>query len=118
MVLVDTSVWIEHFRRNSPALRSLLEGAEVYCHPFVIGELACGNLKNRDEILSLLASLDKTTPVEDYEALEFVESNQLYGCGLGWIDIHLLSSALITGVKIWTLDRRLRQMAKRFDIAY
>lgn len=118
MVLVDTSVWVEHLRHKRKELSSLLINGQVYCHPFVIGELACGNLQNRTEILGLLASLQRSIMTEGTEALEFIESNKLYGRGLGWIDVHLLSSALITGIKLWTLDQRLRKVAVEFGLAY
>lgn len=118
MVLVDTSVWVEHFRRGNEVLRSLLVDGQVYCHPFIVGELACGHLKNRHEILTLLGSLQQALVSEDEEVLELIERNRLHGRGLGWVDVHLLGSALLSGTRLWTLDRRLRQVALEFDVAY
>jgi len=118
VVLVDTSIWVEHLRQGVEELRSLLLRSQVCCHPFVIGELACGQLRNRSEILSLLASLHKAALLEEEEVLEFVETNKLHGRGVGWIDVHLLSSALLTGVPLWTLDRQLKEIAAEFKLAY
>ena len=118
MVLVDTSVWVEHFRRGSPELARRLDAGSVVCHPFVIGELACGNLKNRREILELLQTLC-TCPVASHEeVLSFIEANRLMGLGLGYIDMHLLASAKLSGVPLWTLDRPLRTAAFRLNVAY
>ncbi len=118
MVLVDTSVWVDYLRHKTKELSLLLINGQVYCHPFVVGELSCENLQNRTEILELLTSLQQSVVTEGTEALEFIESNKLYGRGLGWIDVHLLSSALITGIKLWTLDRLLRRVAVEFGLAY
>ena len=110
-MLVDTSVWIEHLRKGNASLASALESAEVWCHPFVLGEVACGNLRNREEILSLLGALPQTPMATEEEALKLVEGNHLMGKGLGWIDIHLLGSALLAGIPLWTLDRPLKAAA-------
>lgn len=118
MVLVDTSIWVEHFRHGREDLRSLLEENQVYCHPFIIGELACGHLKNRSEILSLLASIQQSLVSEDEEILEMIEANGICGRGVGWIDVHLLSSALLSGARLLTLDRKLKKIAQEFSIAY
>lgn len=118
MVLVDTSVWIEHLRRGEPELRDLLNKGEVVCHPFVIGELACGHLRSREQILSLLKALPSATLVEPDEILFFIEERKLAGLGLGLIDTHLLASCLISRVKLWTLDKRLRGVAARLGIAH
>ena len=118
MVLVDTSVWVEHFRRGLPELAGQLDGATVVCHPFVLGELACGNLKNRQEILELLQTLC-TSPVAGHdEVLRFIESNRLMGLGLGYVDVHLLASARLSGLPLWTLDRALQTAAARLDAAW
>jgi predicted nucleic acid-binding protein len=118
MVLVDTSVWVEHFRRGRPELIEQLDAGMVACHPFVIGELACGNLKNRREILELLETLC-TSPVADHgEVLHFIESNRLMGQGLGYVDVHLLASAKLSGLPLWTLDRPLQSAAARLQIAW
>jgi predicted nucleic acid-binding protein len=109
MILVDTSVWIEHFRSGSVELETLLNEGAVACHPFIIGELACGNLKNRAEILSLLKELPMASCAEDDEVLQFINDHKLMGKGLGYIDIHLLMSAMLTRVPLWTLDKRLHE---------
>jgi hypothetical protein len=111
VILVDTSVWVEHLRRGNPRLQSLLRDEEALCHPFVIGELACGNLRNRGEILSLLARLPQGRVAEQNEVLHLVETERLYGRGLGWVDAHLIASARITGCGLLTLDRPLQRVA-------
>ena len=113
MVLVDTSVWISHLREGNNELVSLLNNGEVLCHPFIVGENACGNLKNRTEIIRLLKSLSGAIVAEAEEILQFIEYNELMGKGLGYIDIHLLASALLTDAKLWTFDRRLDNIARR-----
>jgi predicted nucleic acid-binding protein len=118
MVLVDTSVWIEHLRRGLPALAEALNAGTVLCHSFVVGELACGHLKNRREILELLQTLCTCPAAAHDEVLHFIESHRLRGLGLGYIDIHLLASAKLTGTPLWTLDRPLNRAAARLDIAY
>lgn len=116
--LVDTSVWIEHFRSNSFALRQMLEDDQVMCHPLVIGEIACGNMKHRSEVLESLAALP-TTPTIDYqELLMFIETHKLFGKGLGWIDVHLLASTMLQQVTLWTLDQSLRQSARKLHCSY
>ena len=95
MVLVDTSIWVSYLRAGNSKLEQLLNDAEVACHPFVIGELACGNIKNRIEILSLLNALPKVNLLDNDEVLLFIERNNLIGKGLGLIDIHLLACALL-----------------------
>jgi predicted nucleic acid-binding protein len=110
-MLVDTSVWIEHFRRGNTALAVRLEDGAVWCHPFVIGELACGGLSDRAQILSLLAALPQAPLADHGEVLEFVDRNGLAASGLGWIDVHLLASARLGGIGIWTLDRTLERVA-------
>lgn len=118
MVLVDTSVWVDHLRRGNPALSESLSVAEVACHPFVVGELACGNLRNRSELLSLLQALPSTPEVAHGELLRFVERHRLMGQGLGLIDLHLLASARLAAIPLWTLDRRLREAAIALAAAY
>jgi len=95
-----------------------INSEEVMCHPFVPGELACGNLKNRNQILSLLSSLPMTNNAEHEEVLQVIESNQLMGKGLGYVDIHLIASAMLTGIPIWTNDRKLEQVAKTLHISH
>ena len=110
-MLVDTSVWIDHFRRGNQTLAARLEDGVVCCHPFVIGELACGGLSDRDHVLALLAVLPQPPLAEHDEVLEFVDRTGLAGSGLGWIDVHLLASARLGGIGIWTLDRHLERAA-------
>jgi predicted nucleic acid-binding protein len=117
MILVDTSVWIEHLRWGSPRLRSLLYDDEVVCHPFVVGELACGMLRNREEILGKLRTLPEARVADQNEVLRFLETHRLYGRGLGWVDAHILASALLTGCTLWTLDQALRRAAAGLGIA-
>lgn len=113
MVLVDTSVWVSHLRDNEPALRTLLDEGGVYCHPFIVGELSCGSLKNRTRIISLLQALPVSRVAEHQEVLSFIENHSLQGKGLGYIDMHLLASALLTGIPLWTLDKNLDSCASR-----
>jgi predicted nucleic acid-binding protein len=105
MVLVDTSIWIDHFRNHNDQLAELLNEGEVFCHPFIIGELACGNLKNRQEIISALQALPQSILIEHDEIMIFIEKNQLTGKGLGYIDMAILASSLVTGILLWTFDR-------------
>jgi len=118
MVLVDTSIWINHFRRLDSGLADLLAKGVVACHPFIIGELACVNLKNREEILSLFQSLPSTTVVEQNEFMEFVESRKLSGNGLGFVDVHILASAVLAGVALWTGDKSLDKAARDIGVSY
>jgi predicted nucleic acid-binding protein len=118
MVLVDTSVWVNHFRRGEHHLAKLLMDAEVVCHSFIIGELACGNIGNRDEILNLLRSLPLAPAINLEEYLYFVERNQLYGIGIGFVDVHLLASAKLAGVPLWTNAKKLQHAASSLDLSY
>ena len=118
MVLVDTSVWIDHFRSTENRLVTLLEDEEVVIHPLIIGELACGNLKNRKQLLYLLHDLPAVNVVEDEELLQFIENRQLYGCGVGLIDIHLLASAILDAVPLWTMDNKLRKIARKLSVVH
>ncbi len=118
MILVDTSIWVTHLRQGSRQLEKLLMDAEVMCHPFIIGELACGNLKNRNEIISLLQSLPMASAIEFDEFLFFIDRNQLMGKGIGFVDIHLLASAQLTGVPLWTADKKLKSAANQLDLAF
>jgi predicted nucleic acid-binding protein len=113
MVLVDTSVWIDHLRRGDALLAERLERGEVCGHPFVAGELACGTLRQRAEILGLLAALPQAPSAGYEEVLAFVEQQKLTGRGLGWIDMHLLASACLGGHLLWTADRALAAAAMR-----
>ena len=117
MVLVDTSVWVDHFRRGNSTLAALLEEGSVACHPFVIGELSCGNLRNRDEILELLGALESAPVADNDEALRFLEEEELHGRGVGWIDVHLLASARLMPCPLWTRDKALLALAERLQLA-
>jgi predicted nucleic acid-binding protein len=118
MVLIDTSVWIDHFNKGNASLEKLLLDIKVICHPFIVGELACSNLKNRNEILSLLHSLPTAPVLEHAEALYFIESNELMGTGIGLIDVHLLASAHLAHASLWTMDRKLLKVSDAFRISY
>lgn len=117
MILVDTSVWVDHFRRGNKRLVSLLQEEQAVCHPFIIGELACGNLRKRPEILDLLSDLPSAQEANHFEVLHFLDSNRLYGLGLGWIDAHLLASSLLTGCTVWTLDKTLREVSGKLGLS-
>ena len=112
MTLVDTSVWVNHLRRGDDELRALLEGGEVLCHPFIIGELACGSIAKRTEVLDLLRALPQATIAEHDEVMHFLHEKRLYGRGLGWMDLHLLASASLSKAKLWTTDRPLKRAAE------
>ena len=118
MVLVDTSVWISHLRDGNPDLMMLLNNGDAACHPFIIGELACGNIRNRKEILGLLESLPISEKAVHREVLEFIDINELMGKGLGYIDMHLLASSILSGFPIWTLDKALYKMAVKLKTAF
>lgn len=118
MVLVDTSVWVHHLRSSNERLTSLLNDAEVTIHPFVIGELACGNLRNRKEILSLLHSLPSASLLDNEDVLFFIERHNLMGKGVGLIDVHLLSCAKFENTPLWTRDKKLHRLAEKLDLAY
>lgn len=116
MILVDTSIWIDHFNKSDDELISLLESGEVCIHPFVTGELACGNISNRNEILTLLNALPQVDCALDEEVFVLIESKKLYGIGLGFIDVHLLASALLHNVHLWTRDKTLEKAAINLNV--
>jgi predicted nucleic acid-binding protein len=118
VILVDTSVWVEHLRRGSARLAAALDAAEVAVHPFVVGELACGRLRNRHEILALLAALPSVPIAEHREVLAFLEAHDLPGSGIGWVDAHLLASATLVRTPLWTLDRPMASAARALDVAF
>lgn len=118
MVLADTSIWIDHFRKGNDKLVSLLDAEEAAIHPFVLGELACGNLANRKEIIALLHALPDATEVEDDELLLFIEHRRLMGRGIGLIDAHILASCCIDSCLLWTGDKRLQVLAKEMNIEF
>lgn len=112
MILVDTSIWVDHLRGGTRALAVLLQTDLVCTHDFVIGELACGNLQNRAEVLGLLQSLPRLAAATDEETLFFIEKQQLMGRGIGYIDAHLLAAAVIRGARLWTKDKSLKSIAE------
>ncbi len=118
MILVDTSVWIDHLRSGDEALIVMLNEGRVLMHPIVLGELACGNLHNRDEVLTLLKDLPRSTLATDEEVLFFIERHALMGRGIGYIDAHLLASvSLDSPSKLWTRDRRLLTLAEELGLS-
>jgi len=117
VILVDTSLWVHHLRSGSRELEGTLTNGEVLGHPHVTGELACGNLRNRAAILQLLRDLPQAVLATEEEALQCIEMNGLHGRGLGWTDVHLLASALLTPARLWTLDTALAREARRCGVA-
>lgn len=111
MILVDTSVWIEHFRFGNATLTRALNDSLVLMHPFVVGELACGGFRNRARVLADLVALPAVQTAEQDEVLRLVDDRRLWGKGIGWIDAHLLASALLSDCRLWTLDQRLNGIA-------
>jgi predicted nucleic acid-binding protein len=118
VILVDTSVWIGHLRRGDAHLVDLLEQGEVQTHPMVTGELACGNLPRRREVLGLMSRLPMAPVASDAEALGFIEAKQLMSRGIGYVDVHLLAATLLEGTRLWTDDARLAAAARRLFVAY
>ncbi len=118
MVLVDTSVWIDHFREALPALAHALERQDVFTHSLVIGELASGNLKRRSQTLVDLRHLPKAEEGTFDECLHLIESYTLYGHGLGWNDLQLLASARLSSTRLWSTDKRLHEVASRLNLAF
>ena len=119
MILVDTSVWIDHLRSNERTLAMALESGEVLSHPFVVGELACGNLRNRAAVMLLLGKLPVAVVATDAEAMAFINGRSLMGRGIGYIDVHLLAAAALNPeTRLWTRDRRLAELADRFHLAF
>jgi predicted nucleic acid-binding protein len=118
VILVDTSIWIEHLRSASAILTKLLVDGEVLGHPFVLGELALGNLRQRDEIMLVLRRLPQAISASHLEVLQFVDREALFGRGIGYVDAHLLAAARLTvGTRLWTRDRRLQAVAVQLDLA-
>ena len=117
-ILVDTSVWVNHLRKNDENLANLLGQGRVACHPFIIGELACGGIKNRDEILGLLNDLPSTDLLDHYDIMDFIEYRKIMNKGLGYVDVHLLGSALVSETPLWTFDKALKKIAKQLSIDY
>ena len=118
MILADTSVWVDHLRAGDQALAALLETGMVLAHPYVIGELALGNLRQREIVLNALAGLPRADVATDAEVLHFIERHALFGRGIGHIDAHLLAAVQLTaGAELWTSDRRLHGVAVRLGLA-
>jgi predicted nucleic acid-binding protein len=118
MVLVDTTVWVNHLRYGNRGLEALLNDGHVICHPFIVGEIACGDLRNRVEILLLLQALPTASQVEHEEVMQFIEHYRLMGKGLGYVDMHLLASAILTKIPMWTLDKKLHEVSSKMGILY
>lgn len=118
MILVDTSVWIDHLARGDAKLRLLLDDGEVLMHPFVVAEIALGSLNRREEIIGALQALPEIPMAQHMEAMTFLESQRLFGLGIGYVDLHLLAAVrLAANAKLWTRDRRLLQVALKLDLA-
>jgi len=118
MILADTSVWVGHLRQADAHLQDCLMNGQILIHPYVLGELACGNLHFRTRILSDLGKLPFAAQADDAEVLRLVEEHRLFGKGIGWVDAHLLASARLTGCRLWTLDVRLSEIAHRLGVGY
>ena len=118
VILVDSSVWVDHFRASSQELTQLLTEGVVAIHPFVVGELACGRLHPRKEILSLLTALPEAPVVDPFELLRFLENKKLAGAGIGFVDAHLLASSELMRGMLWTVDKTLQRAADKLDLAY
>jgi predicted nucleic acid-binding protein len=119
VILVDTSVWVGHLRSKDRGLADLLDEGRILSHPFVVGELALGNLRHRDRVLSSLQRLPQVNLATNREVLEFVEQHHLYGIGIGYIDAHLLASVRLTlGTTLWTRDKRLQAAAEELALAW
>lgn len=117
MVLVDTSVWIAHLRERQTTLAELLGDGQVLMHPCVTGELGCGNLRKRADVLADFTALPAAILASDVEVMRLIEGRRLWGRGLGWIDAHLLASALLSHCRLWTLDKRLGAAATEVGVA-
>jgi predicted nucleic acid-binding protein len=119
LILVDTSVWVDHLRRGDQGLVGLLERSSVVMHPFVVGEIACGSLRDRESILELLQDLPPAVVADSDEVLQFIERHVLHGKGIGYVDVHLLASVALTeGAKLWTRDMKLHRIAAALGSAY
>lgn len=117
MILIDTSVWVDHLRAGDETVIGLLDSGRVLVHPFVIGELALGNLRQRQTILTALQDLPQANAATDQEVLHFIEQHALVGLGIGYVDVHLLASTQLTaGSSLWTRDKRLLSVAERLGL--
>lgn len=118
VVLVDTLVWVDHLRTGVPRLAGLLERGDVLVHPFIIGELACGRITNRTEILDLLRTLPQARSAAHDEVMQFIEDQKLMGRGLGYIDIHILASARLSSCQLWTIDVPLGTACEQLGLGF
>jgi predicted nucleic acid-binding protein len=119
MVLIDTSVWVDHLQRSNAELVALLNHGHVLVHPFVIGELALGGLQQRSTVLEALQNLPACSKATDAEVLGFIDAHTLHGIGIGYVDVHLLAATLLTPTaKIWTQDKRLHAAASRLGLSF
>ena len=118
MILVDTSVWVDHLRNGNAQLVRLLDAGHVLVHPFIIGEVALGQIRQREMILTALADLPRTQVATEEEAMYFIERHALHGRGVGYIDVHLLAAVRLTaGAALWTVDKRLHAAADSLGLA-
>ena len=118
MILIDTSVWIDHLRQRDDHLVITLLAGHVLIHPWVIGDIACSSLKDREQVLDLLRSLPLCSVALEDEVLLFIEQNKLMARGIGYVNVHLLASTKLSGATLWTRDKRLLIIAKEMNIAY
>jgi predicted nucleic acid-binding protein len=119
MVLIDTSVWVAHLQRSNANLVALLNHGQILAHPFVIGELALGSLQQRSTVLEALQNLPACAIATDAEVFGFINTNTLYGIGIGYVDVHLLAATRLTPTaKLWTLDKRLQAAATRLELSF
>jgi predicted nucleic acid-binding protein len=118
MVIVDTSIWVDHFKAGNPTLEKLLLEADVAVHPFVLGELACGGITRTSTIFSYLCELPEAPVIEQQEFFPFIENQKLVGAGIGFVDVHLLASARVASMFLWTIDKRLMNCAARLKVAF
>lgn len=117
MVLVDSSVWIEHLRSGNATLEQLLFHSQVQIHPFIYGELALGSLRERKTVLDALGNLPRAVEAQDTEVIQFIDNHNLYGTGIGYVDAHLLASVALTpGTLLWTRDKKLHTAAARLGL--
>lgn len=115
MILVDTSVWIDHLRNGNDLLSNLLEENRVVTHPLVLGELSVGNISKRSTFLQLLRNLPVASEASHDEVVSFIEKHRMWSKGVGYLDMHLLCSSLIDAIPLWTMDKRLSAVAKTFS---
>ena len=119
MILVDTSIWIDHLRKSDDKLKHLLAQNRILSHPFVVGELAMGNLRKRELVLGAMRDLPQSAVAEHEEVLHFVSTRKLSGLGIGYVDAHLLAAVQLTpGASLWTRDKQLAGVAAQYSLAY